>query len=220
MRFLLLITLLPLLASSQIFHFEDSTTTLIKNVNQSPAHWYIEIYNDVHIDTTLRWKAEFENVPTEWQINFDTQNTYHPNLLHNDSADFRLPITNNYPQKLIIGAALNGKTASASIHFYIYDPYNPIYSRKISYHFIVTQDAGLEETTYPNEYTVLPNKILINDVPEGAQISLFSLEGKLIYQNQVSKGDVIDLPSGLDVFILKIYSPERMFSATHKLKSK
>ena len=61
---------------SQSFHFVNDSTALIKDTDQSPAHWYIEVYNDAGVDTVLRWKAFFQNIPAAWQIDLDDQTNY------------------------------------------------------------------------------------------------------------------------------------------------
>ncbi len=128
----------------QTFHFEDTCTTLIKNTNQSPAHWYLEIFNDVGVDTTLRWKAAFENIPVEWSINFDSQSQNWPMVMDGDSADFTLLFSPDFPQKLIIGAMLNGTPGHGTVFFDIFDPDFPSYRQSICYEFIVSA-VGLDE---------------------------------------------------------------------------
>ncbi len=127
---------------AQTFHFLNNSTTLIKTTDQSPAHWYIEIYNDLGVDTMLRWKSTFINVPSQWQINFDDQTANHPDVHDNDSADFVLQVTGAFPQKLIIGAMLNNTPADATILFEIYDPYAPSVIDTIFYNFFVTQGSA------------------------------------------------------------------------------
>ena len=38
----------------------------------------MEIFNDIGIDTTLRWKCHYSNVPAQWNANFDDQNMFYP----------------------------------------------------------------------------------------------------------------------------------------------
>ncbi len=132
------------LSFGQAFHFEDTCTTLIKNTNQSPAHWYLEIFNDVGVDSTLRWKAHFENVPVEWNINFDSQSENWPTVLDGDSSDFTLFVSPDFPQKLIIGAMLNNTPGHGTVFFDIFDPDFPSYQQTICYEFIISA-VGLDE---------------------------------------------------------------------------
>lgn len=130
----------------QIFHFDTQTAVLIKTTNETPAHWYLEIFNDVGVDTTLRWKAHFDNVPAEWHIMFEDQTSYHQGVLDGDSADFALPITGIFPQKLIIGAHTNNTPDDATIYFEIYDPHNPSYKDTIGFVFHISQGTiGFDE---------------------------------------------------------------------------
>ena len=103
----LLIVLLNTLGFAQAFHFNDVQTILVKTTDESPAHWYLEIFSDVQSDTTLRWKAHYGlTLPAEWDFNFDDQSQFHFPVLDGDSADFTLISNPILPQKLIIGAML------------------------------------------------------------------------------------------------------------------
>jgi len=146
MKKLLLLALIALanISLAQSFHFEDTCTTLIKNTNQSPAHWYLEIFNDVGVDTTLRWKAHFENIPVQWNINFDVQSQNWPTVLDGDSSDFTLFVSPDFPQKMIIGAMLNGTPGHGTVFFDIYNPEVPSFKQTICYEFIVSA-VGLDE---------------------------------------------------------------------------
>ena len=130
-------------AFGQAFHFDLTERTLIKTTDQSPAHWYLEIFNDVNVDTTLRWKTSFTNVPPEWVITFDDQNTMYNPVNDGDSADFTLYAAPAFPQKLIIGAFLNGTPGHGITYFDVYDPADPSTSETIFFEFVVTP-VGLE----------------------------------------------------------------------------
>jgi hypothetical protein len=141
----ILIVFFALLCTSinaQIFHFDTHTAVLVKTTDQSPAHWYLEIFNDVGLDTTLRWKAHFDNVPSQWTITFEDQTMFHSNVQDGDSADFAFPVTGTFPQKLIIGAFTNNTPDDATVYFEIYDPYNPSYRDTIGYVFHISQGTN------------------------------------------------------------------------------
>jgi len=166
-------------AKAQIFSFSDTSAVIIKNTNQSPAHWYLEITNEIGTDSTLRWKTHFENIPVEWGINFDCQNQNWPVVLDGDSSDFVMGIYPDFPQKLIIGAILNNTPGHGVVYFDIFDPENRSEMQTISYEFIVGV-AGLNALEELPWLEVKNNKILIKDGIL-TQIEVFDLNGKLIF---------------------------------------
>ena len=127
----------------QIFHVSDTSALIIKTTNQSPAHWYIEVFSDITLDTSLRWKAtHFDNVPPEWEILMDDQSASYSNVQVGDSADFALPANQPFARKLIIGAILNGTPGHGICYFDIYDPDNLSFVQTISYEFLVTDPVS------------------------------------------------------------------------------
>lgn len=181
-----LLCLAQCIVFSQSFYFEDTSTTLVKDISQSPAHWYIEIFSNESKDTTLRWKANFENIPSQWNINFDTQTLYTTNIQSGDSADFILSEPASFPQKLIIGAVLNNRPGNGAIHFDIYDPALPDSVQRISFIFIVTGTSnGIEE----QGFTILriSDQEIFLSSPEKVQlIEIYDMQGKL-HQSIVSQ---------------------------------
>ena len=176
----------------QVFHFVDSTTTLVKNTTQSPAHWYIEIYSDISVDTTLRWKASFSNIPTQWTIELDDQTNYTTNIQHGDSADFILSTGLAFPQKLIIGVILNNTPATGSVYFDIYDPNNPSVVHRIEYHMIVTQaTSNLIEVNKDLDIQQKGNTFIFSSQDYDKNIKIYSLEGKEIYSGAVPQKEFI-----------------------------
>jgi len=173
-----LLFLFSIQAKGQIFSFADTSTTLVKNTNQSPAHWYLEITNNCGVDTTMRWKSHFENVPSEWVINFDSQNQNWPVVMDGDSSDFVMTVNPDFPQKLIIGAMLNDTPGHGVVYFDIYDPANRTEVQTISYEFIVSL-AGLNALEELPWLEVKNGMVVIKDgIP--TQVDLFDLNSKLI----------------------------------------
>ena len=165
---------------AQCFHFEDTSTTIIKNTTQSPAHWYLEIISDVMVDTNIRWKAHFENIPQEWNINFDAQNQNWPVVEDGDSSNFTLFYDADFPQKLIIGAVLNQTTGHGFVHFDIYDPHAPQYLQQIHYEYIVTV-LGVS-TLQELPFLKLEHNTLYFD--QDIELEVYGTLGELIYSNK------------------------------------
>lgn len=163
---------------AQVFHFNDSSTTLIKTTEQTPAHWYLEIHNDCGTDTMLRWKSHFVNVPPEWEINFDTQGGYFFPVLDGDSADFILHDTLDSPQKLIIGNHTNNTPGHGSVFFDIYDPNFPSYITTIEYEFIITL-VGIEDVAPESYIKIYPQQILLLD-ENIESLSIYDISGRKI----------------------------------------
>ncbi len=192
----LLILLCSFQAKSQIFSFSDTSALLVKNTNQSPAHWYLEITNNCGVDTTMRWKTHFENIPAEWMINFDSQNQNWPTVMDGDSSDFVMTVSPDFPQKLIIGAMLNNTPGHGVVYFDIYDPANRTEVQTISYEFIVSL-AGLTALEELPWLAIKNGKLFITDgIP--TQVDLFDLNSKLISS---SKQQEIQLQKDQVLFI-------------------
>lgn len=193
--------LIQLHTAAQLFYFEDTSAVLIKTVNQSPAHWYLEILTDSPTDTTLRWKAHFVSVPAAWQINFDDQTTNHSSVEDGDSADFVLFGSPEYPQKLIIGATLNNTPGHGFVYFDIYDPFTPQDVQTISYEFIITPFLGLEDLVM-DQY-LLNDGILRRRDKQPFTVEVYDLEGRRIQSVTTVELEVSSLPD-LRTVLLKL----------------
>lgn len=169
-------------SNAQVFHVDDSSAVLIKTTNQSPAHWYVEVISDVAVDTTLRWKSTFSNIPTAWNINFDTQSTNHPIIHDGDSSDFTLLTGLDFPQKLIIGAMLNNTPGHGIVYFDIYNPLTPADVQTISFEFIVSA-LGINELIDEGIFQ-LKNDVLYFEDGKATNIEFFTLDGKLVVQDK------------------------------------
>ena len=192
----------------QAFYFNNTTTTLVKNTSQSPAHWYIEVFTNESVDTTLRWKTSFSNVPPQWGINFDNQDIYYPVIEDGDSADFTLHAGLAFPQKLIIGAHLNNTPANCSVFFDIYDPEDPTNVTQIEYRFIVSA-ASIEDLESEGIYLTKENGNYILDTQDKTvEFEVISLDGKTLFQEAIQGKSTLDL-SGIanqNVIILMEYN--------------
>jgi hypothetical protein len=194
-------------AKAQLFYFEDTETTLTKTVDQSPAHWYIEIFTNSSIDTTLTWEARFLNIPNEWVINLDCQNpngVWYPIVEDGDSEDFTLIANGDFPQKLIIGAMFNEVTGTGTVFFDIFDKEDPDYKIEIAYHFITTAgNLGLQE--FANEkFELRKNKLHIR-TNETSEVSVFDLEGnKILDQVGEKEIDLSDFAMRLVILQIRI----------------
>lgn len=186
---------LPVALYAQVFYFNTTSTTLVKDVSQSPAHWYIEIYSNLSIDTTLRWKASFSNIPVDWVINFDTQSTFHSPVYDGDSADFTLFSGLTFPQKLIIGAEFNGVVGSGSVFFDIYDPNTPLEVVTIEYRFIATNSAGLEEVGETSKIFIKDGILVVPESMEGYPVVVYGMDGRELWRQVGS--EEIPLPEWL-----------------------
>lgn len=191
---------------SQVFHFDQDSTALIKNVNQSPAHWYLEIFNDAGIDTTLRWKCQYSNIPPQWDANFDDQNTFHAVVNDGDSSDFTLYSGLTFPQKLIIGAAFNGTPGVGSYFFDIYDPYTPNDITTIEYHYIVGQ-ALLGEQQMDLEVKREGINVFFNQSIHGKEMVICTFSGKTLFQGSVP--EMLELPLNREGLIYKVIDGQR-----------
>lgn len=188
------------LVQAQAFHVVDTSAVLIKNTNQSPAHWYIEVITDSNVDTNLRWKAHFANIPAAWGINFDDQDNYYPVVLDGDSADFTLFANLGYPQKLIIGAMLNNTPGNGIAYFDLYDPDAPGFVQTISYEFIVSA-AGLDELLASAPVTMLNNVLYVNDGKIGS-IQIYDQQGKCLKNEKGQKFSLNEMPDLQTIYLV------------------
>jgi hypothetical protein len=183
---IILTFLLGLQSLGQVFHVSDTSALIIKNTNQSPAHWYIEVFSDIATDTSLRWKAtHFDNVPPEWEILMDDQSASYSNVQVGDSADFDLPANQPFARKLIIGAVLNGTPGHGICYFDIYDPDNLSFVQTISYEFIVTdQVSGMMELNDNSFLRYEDGFLKVKDGRE-ANFVVYDLGGKIVFENKL-----------------------------------
>ncbi len=196
----------------QTFHFNDTITYFVKEVDSSstPLHWYLEIFNDLGQDTTLRWKADFSTIPVGWTISFDDQTTFHTSVMHQDSADFTLLAGSTFPQKLIIGNNLNGISGAGSAIFKIYDPNVPEVFQNIEYKFIITEGGktGIDEEVIRDQLKLINNKILFPLEVIGCNFQLITLNGSVLKTGKIDKS-VIELNNfGNGIYCLVVYHPK------------
>jgi hypothetical protein len=189
----------------QVFHVADTSALIVKTTNQSPAHWYIEVFSDLSVDTSLRWKAtHFDNVPLQWEILMDDQTNSYSNVQVGDSADFELLANQAFAKKLIIGAILNGTPGHGICYFDIYDPENPSFVQTISYEFIVTSSTnGLSSL---NEDSFLEWKNGFVKVKDGreAVFEVIDLAGERIITNELTNQfNCLNLPKN-QLFFIKV----------------
>lgn len=188
---------------TQVFHVSDTSALLVKNTSQSPAHWYIEVFSDASVDTTLRWKAtHFDNIPPEWEILMDDQTVSHSNVEVGDSADFALLANQPFATKLIIGAMLNGTPGHGICYFDIYDPYNPSLIQTISYEFIVTSSTnGIADWDEGSFLEWKEGALKVKEDRE-AHFEVVDLSGKLILENKlINQLNISELPKNQIVII-------------------
>lgn len=198
------------ICNAQVFHFDTHSTTLVKNTDQSPAHWYIEIITDVQIDTTLRWKAIFGGIPSAWQISMDDQTNYTTNIQDGDSSDFILYAGLPYYQKLIIGATLNDQPGTGSVYFKVYDPELPTYSDTIEFVFIISA-VGLVELVSAGIINYANNTISLENGLK-TTLKVFDLSGKLIVEDgKFKKFDCSSLRSN-EVYYLTLEQESKHYT--------
>ncbi len=185
--------------SAQPFYFTDTVAVITKTTAQSPAHWYLEIYNNTSTDTLLRWKTYFSNIPPQWTITFDDQNNYYPNLKTGDSADFVLYDSLAFPQKLIIGAFTNNTPGAGSVFFDIYDPANPSFFVTIEYIFYITLATQIQETEfYAESFQIYPDAIFFNNA-QFRKVFITDIAGRIVVQGEIKNRmlGISGLPGGI-----------------------
>ncbi|MGV3612956.1 MAG: hypothetical protein ACO1N0_18495 [Fluviicola sp.] len=188
-------------SQAQVFHVSDSSALLVKTTSQSPAHWYIQVYSDCPVDTTLRWKAtHFDNIPPEWEISMDDQTISHFNVAVGDSADFNLLANQPFATKLIIGAMLNGTPGHGICYFDVYLPEDPSQFQTISYEFIVTPStngiADLEDSFLEWKAGILKVK-----GEKDASFEVFDHSGRLVKKELSNQLIISDLPKDQSLII-------------------
>ena len=180
-KLLIILILAPVFSFAQTFHIDDSVIFIVKDLSASTAvHEYSEIFNDVGVDTTLRWQVEYVNIPAAWDINFDNQDSAHFNVMDGDSADFTLQSGLTFPQKLIIGATLNGTTGTGRIVFTIFDPNFPAYKRTLTFRFTVTGTSELNESDpFNGNLTIAENMLTVQNMSE-FEFRILDVSGKQV----------------------------------------
>lgn len=164
---------------SQNFYFNTRETTLVKSTNQTPAHWYIQIFSNTTIDQNLRWKAFFINIPVEWSIAFDDQDQNFPVIHDQDSSDFILLAEPEMIKKLIIGAHLNNTSGNGTVAFEIYDPLDLNSKDTIEFHFIISDPLAVPTINNTEIYTY-DNGLLKITNSKDASLTVYDEMGKLV----------------------------------------
>lgn len=164
---------------AQAFYFQNTSHTFYKTTDQSPLHWYIEIFSNENVDTTLRWKVRFESIPAAWDISFDDQTQMHNLINHNDSSDFILQANPSFPQKLILSAALNQTIGSGSVFFAVYNPALLMPdTAEIVFHFFVTQgQLGNDDA---NIVSLFWQGSVLHFLNEPVDVRVFNKDGRLM----------------------------------------
>lgn len=198
--------LLSLKANSQDFYFNNKETTLIKSVNQTPAHWYIEIYSNLSIEKTLKWKAIFDNIPNEWTVNFDDQTQNHLPVHHGDESNFTLFYGLDFPQKLIIGADFNGVALNGTISFEISDPATND-KDTIHFHFIVNPLSV--EFLEDNQVFRIEKQVIKVMNHKNTTLNIVDSQGRVVQQMQaIDEFDLSLLTKGVLYFVQLIQSDD------------
>jgi hypothetical protein len=142
------------------FSIPDSVFVFNKTTNHGIVHFYIEIINDLNIDTTLRWKVHFsDSFPTNWVVEIDDQNNSYDTIMEGDSADFTLYTNLAFPQKMIIGNDHNQvASVNDTVRFDIYHPENPANYRSMYFVFNIVEPepASIRNKSNTN-FMVFPN---------------------------------------------------------------
>ena len=196
---------------AQLFNVDTTYTVLNKTVDQSPAHWYINITSNISVDTTLRWKTSFSRMPGEWVIGFDDQTNTYSDLSDGDSADFILQANPPVIQKLVISNTMNRRTGNASVFFDIYDPNTPSQVTTIEYEFNV-RESELNSVSTIDDKTPLfglrDGALWFHSKLIGSECRIIDLNGRTVYSNTVSATSqyLPDLNSG--IYIINIPDQE------------
>ena len=204
---------------SQIFYFNNTEITLTKTTDQSPVHWYIEVFSNLQEDSVLRWKSEFVNIPTEWNINLDCQSISFLTVNDNDSADFTLMAAPLFAQKLIIGATLNDLPGNGSVFFDIYDPNNPDIKERIAFNFIITQGAtnSIEDPFLPS--IISYNKGILTNVSSiDLMCQVYDAQGReVVVTKQFDEEINLSKLIGQVVYIILVDSKGEIYAINLKL---
>ena len=198
-------------SNAQVFHFNENEYTFNKTTDNSPVHWYFEIFNDVGVDTLLRWKTHFNSIPSQWYVNFDAQTSSWSLIQDGDSADFVLQTGLSFPQKLIIGVNTANTIGNGSISFEIYDPNEPVYRDTIIFYFNISYGtSGLAEVGVENEYLLMNQQItLLNG--EKADFYAYNSAGQLIgYEKKSAAFDCSSLAKS-DLQYIRISAGKKQF---------
>jgi hypothetical protein len=204
-------SILSLNSYAQLFNVDTTYTVLKKTVDQSPAHWYIEITSTISTDTTLRWKTSFSRMPNEWVIGFDDQTNSYSDLSDGDSADFILQANPPVNQKLVISNTMNGKTGRSSVFFDIYDPNDPSEITTIEYEFIIRESELNSVSTIDDKsplFGIKDGTLWFDAKLIGSECRIIDLNGRTVYRNTISATSqhLPDLNSG--IYIINIPDKE------------
>nr|WP_294859315.1 hypothetical protein [uncultured Fluviicola sp.] len=204
-RTLFLICFVSFQTLGQTFHVADTSALIVKTTNQSPAHWYIEVFSDLSVDTSLRWKAtHFDNVPVEWEIMMDDQTNSYSNVQVGDSADFELLANQPFARKLIISAMLNGTPGHGICYFDVYDPENPSFVQTISYEFIVTLSTNGLADLNEDSFLEWKDGFLVVKDNRDADFEVVDLAGRTVLKNELTNKFDCSALVGNQVLIIKV----------------
>ena len=203
--------------SAQCFYFEDTVTYIENTTDASPIHWYLEVYNNVNKDTTLRWKVNTITTPQNWVITFDDQNSFHSNIQVNDSSDFTLFEGLSFPQKLIIGAFVNNTPGSGVVSIDVFDPSNDSNLTNIQYYFTVTTPTtSISTISNPakilDEIQLDENRLSWSTNLEPCFYEIYSIDGKRLAEGNSRSVNLTNFSKG--TYVLRLFIEERTINYT------
>ncbi len=209
--FLLFLTVLcaNLTYAQTTFTVSDTVQNVYKNTTFGTVHGYVQLTNQTQNNLNLRWKLSITGkYPPSWVFSAADPDTNYNPVFSGDSADFTLDLVSTTTNKIIYGLDHKGEPGSAQMHFYIFDPANPAENVTVHFNLYILDATGIPSHLYNDYFEIKNNTIYIKNAKNIKAIRIISLNGALIYKEEISENKHIELPDKSSIYIIEIITTD------------
>lgn len=182
--------------STPTWGVNDTICNISKTTDYGIVHDYIELFNYSGENLDMRWILDIPpSWPSQWDANFaDPSNTY-PDVLVEDSAEFVINDPIGFDNKMIIGVQHHSYAYTSYLRFKVFPIEHPEDSLWLYFNTTIAQGAAYFGTNELSNSILFQNHVdhmnIISNEEEFSGISIFSLEGKLVFQEKVNSHSII-----------------------------
>ena len=187
------------------FSVSDTLQDVYKNTTFGTVHGYVQLTNLTQSDLNLRWRLTITGkYPSSWVFSAaDPDSSYSP-VQTGDSADFVLDLVSSTTNKIIYGLDHNAEPGSAQMHFYIFDPANPSENVTVHFNLYILDASGIYNIMNNEDYELINEYLKIKNAKNISRIRIVSLNGTIIFDDEISEDKSILLPQKHAIYFIEI----------------